>query len=483
MVIFGKISNFGTGILNCLLFQFVILLIFAVWSTSATSDSSSAETLVARDTAVLMHNRIAGVPPSAETLTAMTKLLEKGDAKGAALLATDSPSFYNLKLRSMFSAWSNVAGNPSVVLNDMIATLIGIVRDDVPFKEALYGDYLYTAHGDLIVEPEGRLDDDGQPIRRGNQSNWCKGGVFPSYEANSNEHYFCLQSRDLKTSLQQRRQSTTARGHWFKIIDDTREYETKEDGTREMVKGKVWWAAVPEGAISNEAIAGILSTRGFARAYFSAGTNRRATAFVLKYFLCHDMEKLHDVTIQDNFVRQDVSREPGGDHQLFKKRCVGCHAGMDALSGWSVYYDFGVDGVKFSDSGRYLGEQLIYRHGVVQTKITKNIVYDDGFDYKKEEHANDAFRNLWTKGQNSVLGWRGETSGNGARAWGMMITASKAFSSCMATHVYEQVCFAELESAEAKSARDALAMNFETDQYNMRKLFATTAVSCLTEDE
>lgn len=74
-----------------------------------------------------------------------------------------------------------------------------------------------------------------------------------------------------------------------------------------MARGKVWWAAVPEGAVSNEAIAGILSTRGFASAYFSAGTNRRATAFVLKYFLCPDMEKLHDVTIQDNFVRQDVS--------------------------------------------------------------------------------------------------------------------------------------------------------------------------------
>ena len=36
---------------------------------------------------------------------------------------------------NMFSAWSNVDGNIDVEFNDMIATLIGLVRDDVPFKE------------------------------------------------------------------------------------------------------------------------------------------------------------------------------------------------------------------------------------------------------------------------------------------------------------------------------------------------------------
>ena len=157
---------------------------------------------------------------------------------------------------------------------------------------------------------------------------------------------------------------------------------------------------------------------------------------------------------------------------------------MDALSGWNVYYDFGEDGVKRSDNGRYLGEQLTYSHGVVQKKITKNVIDPDvGFDYRKEINANDAFRNLWTEGQNEVLGWRGEASGNGAREWGMMIAASQAFSQCMATHVYENVCFNKPESDKEMRARDALAQNFETEQYNMRKLFADTAVACLMESE
>ena len=458
------------------LFQLTLaLLLFFAVPSYASED-------MARATAVLMHGRITGIPPSAESLQAMTKLLLAGNAKGAALLATESAAFYNLKLRSMFSAWSNVSGNTNTVLNDMVATLIGIVRDDIPFKEALYGDYLYTARDDMLTTTRRTLDDDGQPISRNDTNDWCNDAALPPYSASSNEHYYCLQKQghDLKDSLQQRRQSEVARGHWFKIADDTREYNQQG----ETVGGRLWWQAVPEGALPREGIAGILSTREFAQAYYSAGTNRRATAFVLKYFLCHDMETLHDIKVREHFIRQDVSREPGGDHSLFKQRCRGCHAGMDALSGWNVYYDFGEDKVKFSDNGRYLGEQLIYRHGAVQPKITKNVIDPDvGFDYRKAENANDTFRNLWTKGQNSVLGWRGKTSGSGARAWGMMIAASKALSACMATHVYENVCFSKPKSEQEIRARDALAQNFEAEQYNMRKLFADTAVACLEVGE
>ncbi|MDE3270375.1 MAG: hypothetical protein OYH77_08880 [Pseudomonadota bacterium] len=449
---------------------FTFLLIFALPSYASEEED--------RATAVLMHGRITGVPPDSATLQAMTALLADGDARGAALLATESTAFYNLKLRSMFSAWSNVAGNTNTVLNDMVATLIGIVRDDIPFKEALYGDYLYTARDDLQTEQRSPIDPDGQPMRRNNVDDWCEDGALYPYMANSNEHYHCLQQygHDLKDSLQQRKQSKVARGHWFKVTEDDRQY----DDQRNVVKGRVWWQAVQEGALPLAGIAGILSTRGFAKAYYSAGTNRRATAFVLKYFLCHDMEELHDINVQENFIRQDVSREPGGDHSLFKQRCRGCHAGMDALSGWNVYYDFGVDQVKFRDNGRYLGEQLIYQHGAVQPKITKNVIDPDvGFDYRKEENANDSFKNLWTTGQNSTLGWRGATSGKGAREWGMMIATSKAFSACMATHVYKNVCFSTPESDKEIQARDALAHNFEAEQYNMRKLFADTAAACL----
>lgn len=69
---------------------------------------------------------------------------------------------------------------------------------------------------------------------------------------------------------------------------------------------------------------------------------------------------------------------------------------MDALSGWNVYYDFGVDRAKFSNNGRYLGEQLIYRHGVVQAKITKNVVYEGGFDYKARRRMRMMHSEIYT---------------------------------------------------------------------------------------
>ena len=437
--------------------------------TEEGEQEEQEEKMSAESLAALIHNRITGTPPSKEVFSEMVESIRENNAADAAMLATQSAGFYNYKLRSMFGAWSNVSGNPSVSLNDMIATMIGIVRDDIPFDEVLYGDHLYVAKEELIVEPSRLLNEMGQPVTRG-QGQWCKDGIFPSYSASSNEHYFCLQGHDLQENLVRKKQSKTERGGWFRI-EDAR--EDPGDGPRYD------WSVALEAALPASAVAGILSTRGFASSYFSAGTNRRATAFVLKYFLCKNMEQLHDITIADTYVRPDVSREPGGDHELYKERCVGCHAGMDALSGWSVYYDFDEDPLKSRDRGRYLGEQLLFTDGAVQKKIKKNIIYKEGFNYKKDKNANDNFRNLWTKGQNSSLGWRGKTSGSGAKDWGRMISKTEAFSSCMATHVYKQVCFIDEEGENTSKAINDLASYFEEEKYNMRKLFAAAAVSCL----
>ena len=432
---------------------------------------------VHRAQAVHLHNRISGLPPTASTLKAMIALLKQGRPLQAALLATKSSAFYNFKLQTMFAAWSNVEGNPNVDLNDMTATLIGLVRDDIPFNQALFGDHLYTAKDDLVTVSE-YLTDYGQPLT----SHLCRyyddqGDIIPPYYATSNEHYQCLhrQRHDLKSSLQHNKQSEIKRGHWYEHTN------TIYTGPGNSVR--YTFAVHHEGALPSDAVAGVLSTRAFARAYYSAGTNRRATAFVLKHFLCSDMESLHDSTIRDDYVRQDVSRSPGGDHQLYKSRCLGCHAGLDALSGWSVFYDFNFDEIKIKANGyvSYLGEQLLYSRGTVPAKITRNIIYDKGYDYRQDNNISDRFVNPWTQGQNSALGWNGVSSGAGASEFGKMIASSHAFSSCMAKQVYEQVCFT---SEYNQKVIDVLARGFAQDgNYNMRHLFAATAVSCLLEDE
>src|SRR5690606_16890101 len=88
------------------------------------------------------------------------------------------------------------------------------------------------------------------------------------------------------------------------------------------------------------AISGLLSTRAYGAAYLFAGTNRAPVAFAMEHFLCRDMESLNDTTIPDFRNRRDVDRSPGGTSEIYKNRCIGCHAGMDGLAGAFAYYDY-----------------------------------------------------------------------------------------------------------------------------------------------
>ena len=397
---------------------------FIIATTAVASDYSD------RDLAVLIHNRIAGVPPSGKVLAEMADLIKQGKKQEAAEIATDNQAFYNVKLFNLFSSWTNVAGSSRITLNDMTATLIGIVRDEKPFTEALTGDYLYTAKDEI------------------------KGVTIPPYSPTSNEHYRQLQRLDLKENLIDKQQKTL---HTQTPFD-------------------------------NRAIAGILSSRGFAKAYFSDGTNRRATAFVLKYFLCHDMESLHDIKdVDDSKVRKDVSRSPGGDPQLFRKRCVGCHAGMDALSGWNLYHNFTGNQLVYNkdkDNPPILScdeacrKKLEQNNQLTREQINK-INFNDTMDGDVADVTDDSFTNPWTTGQNASLGWGETISGNGAKKWGQMITESQAFANCMATHVYQQICMITPTSLKEKNLRDTLAENFRNLGHNMKKLFAMTAAGCL----
>ncbi len=398
------------------------------------------------------------------------------------MLATEDSGFYNLKLFNIFSVWANVAGDSGIPLNDMTATMIGIVRDDIPFKEVLYGDHIYLGNAKVT-----KSDSDYAGLKGGDESgkDLCPekvkpagDKVLPPYLSNSNDHHRCMQKYDfdLQATLQHYQQSKMPR---FRL--------------GEALKSSL----VLESNLDKRAIAGVLSTREFAKAYYSAGTNRRATAFVFKYFLCHEMEELHDTNVSDEYVRLDVDRSPGEDPSLFRTRCLGCHGGMDALSGWSFYYHYLP---QLSPDRPYSGNKLAYRSGEGKRKVNKNIVHciceveEERSKCKRgwsnlpsckivgHKPTDESFVNLWTEGQNAALGWPSKTKGSGAEAWGKMMAESKAFSSCMAKQVYEHVCFIKPESDAAQKVTESLRADFENSDYNMRKLFASTAVACLVEN-
>ena len=193
--------------------------------------------------------------------------------------------------------------------------------------------------------------------------------------------------------------------------------------------------------------------------------------FAFMNFLCRDYEALHDITRPDIWVRRDVDRAPGGDSRTFKNKCVGCHAGQDAISGAWAYFDF-VNGPNGIEDG-----QVVYTPETVVDKINALILFSDG-----HVTTSDYFTNIWATGQNANLGWRGAQEGYGAKAVGRMLSSTKAFSDCMAERVFKLVCLKEPQQQAHKDAIAQFATEFENHStYNMKSLIAKTSVLCLGE--
>jgi hypothetical protein len=316
--------------------------------------------------------------------------------------AMDEPSFYNITLKNWVKPWTNVDKTNRVPLNDFVATVLGIVRDNIPFDQVIYGDHLYVAAA-------------GTP------------GAIPAYDKKTNTHYQKLEdtSVNLKDYL-------------------SRVSQTKVTGIADS--------------------AGVLTSRAFGSAFYSAGTNRRATRFTFINFMCRDFEALHDINITDYHVRRDVDRKPGLDSRTYANKCVGCHNGQDAIGGAFAYFDF-VNG------------ETVYTPGKVVDKINKNVAFLEGWITK-----DDSWVNTWAEGQNSNLGWPNKTSGNGVRELGIMFSRSRAFAECMSTKVFQMVCLrAPTEEVDKKEMR-RLADVFQKDaNFNMKNLIAETAQSCIGE--
>jgi hypothetical protein len=229
-----------------------------------------------RDKAKRIHDRIAGVPPSEAVLDQMEALVAANNAIGAANIATQAPSFYNVTLKNMAVPWTNRDQTVFAPLNDYVATFIGMVRDDVDFSTALSADLTYTVNG-----------------------------VQPAASPSNNDHYINAENNavNLFTALQPAPQSSVM-------------------------------------GIPAAATAGFITSRAASEAFFIDGTNRAMFRFTLMNHLCRDMEQVHDISRPPDRIRQDVSRSPGGDSRIFLNNCIGCHSGMDPFAQAFAYYDY-----------------------------------------------------------------------------------------------------------------------------------------------
>jgi hypothetical protein len=256
---------------NLLVSKLKVAAIAAVLACAASGASAND-----RDRAKRIHDRIAGTPPSVATLNQMEALVASGNAIGAANIATQAPSFYNVTLKNMAVPWTNRDQSVFAPLNDYVATFIGMVRDDVDFSTALSADLTYTVNG-----------------------------VSPAASPNNNTHYETAETSgvNLFTALSPTNQST--------------------------VQG-----------IPAAATAGFMTSRAASEAFFIDGTNRAMFRFTMMNHLCRDMEQVLDTSLPPDRIRQDVSRSPGGDSRIFLNNCIGCHSGMDPFAQAFAYYDF-----------------------------------------------------------------------------------------------------------------------------------------------
>jgi len=273
-----SLVNLGASIR---IFTVVLCLAMLAHGTASAAD-------LERRQAKRIHDRLAGVPPSNTVLDEMETAIMAGDAAGAAQMAMDNSSFYNVTLKNFAAPWTNEAQTLFVPLNDYTATVIGMVRDDVPFNQLLSADLVY------VGEPALGLS---------------------AYSMSNNNHYVQLdqQGVDLQASLVAVQQSTIT-------------------------------------TLPANATAGIMTSRAAAEAFFIDGTNRAMLRFTLMNHLCNDLEQLKDTSRSPDRIRQDVSRSPGGDSRIFMNSCAGCHSGMDPMAQAFAYYDYdgGSNSIQFT---------------------------------------------------------------------------------------------------------------------------------------
>jgi len=226
-----------------------------------------------REQAKRIHDRLAGVPPTDVVLQQMEDAINPalpGTASSAAFIAMDNTNFYNVTLKNFAAPWTNRDQSVFVPLNDYIATVIGMIRDDVPFNTLLSADLTYVGNNGVVASGPA---------------------------AANNDHYAQLEAGNIN------------------LRDEL------TDVPQSSITG-----------IPSAATAGVITSRAAAEAFFIAGTNRAMFRFTLMNHMCNDMEQMHDPKLSPDRIRQDVPRSPGGDSRLFLNNCVGCHTGMDPMA-------------------------------------------------------------------------------------------------------------------------------------------------------
>ncbi|HEY9051671.1 MAG TPA: hypothetical protein VIQ03_09015 [Gammaproteobacteria bacterium] len=372
-----------------------------------------------RQQAKRIHDRLTGTPPTNQMIDILEPMMSN-PVTAALYVIDNNPAFYNVTLKNFAAPWTNEAQDVFVPLNDYTATVIGMIRDNVDFREVLYGNHLYIGQG-----------------------------VSPAYSNASNNHYEALEALGPVSGDLSNNSILVAR-------------------TQTQVTG-----------LPDPATAGVMTTRAAAEAFFSGGTNRAMLRFTFMNHLCTDFEPLKDITRVPDHVRRDVSRSPGGDSRIFLNNCVGCHAGMDGLAGAFAYYEFNEDTAAMeyrAASNKFDANGVSLKHNINENNFKYGyITTDDSWINYWRNGQNKLLG--WS--DTAVLDENGHSFGNGAKSMGAELAHTRAFSTCQVKKAFKAVCFRDADDYSADRAQvNTIATEFESDGGNMRNVFAKVAAYC-----
>lgn len=386
-------------------------------------------------------------------LKQMEERLNAFDPVGAAALVTDHPMFYNITVRNFANKMSNRDETIAAPLNDFTATIIGAVRDNIPAKELLYGNFFYQGDPSKAAVPSDDVDD----ILR------------------SNNHYASLDlaSYDLKAVLMKRKQiilkASTSNGNTSTNNNNINniQFEPVENS----------WAA------------GLLTTRQWAAAHMIAGTNRRAVEFSLREFTCTPIENAADSSGPEDVIGRDIDRNPGGSRAKFTTSCRACHTILDGFKGAFAFMTFSGDFLKHSalvpnstQAGANEDNSIVMRIHPDAPGVTRKMNHNEDAYINGKILRDDNWVNNANNGTNKTnFGWT-RMSGKGPADFGKALAESKAFPRCMAKRVFFTICKREAESKDDAFIKK-VAEEFSSAErnYNLKYLFQKIVAneSCL----
>ncbi len=414
----------------------------------------------ARMKARVLYARLTSVtlPLDAPELVQMEALIAAGKTFDAAKLATDKDEFYNIVVRNMATEMSNRDLKVAYDFNDFVATFIGNVRDKLSAKELLTGDYVFI--GDVsLLQPNFPIDWADYMLKSNNHYRALDGFSVPGYTGTFNP---------------------TARANFRKVLKKVKQQIMNNSGA----------------AVDNPEPAGLLTTRAWAEAHLNMGTNRRAVQFTISQFLCRPLDNsIADQSGPEDRISHDVTRTPQGDPNKFNE-CRGCHTALDYMRPAFLNFDFfDVDNGRFLRNVNKLdpleeertdrfpaanetkvrivnGRKIPVKYFSNETVASQT----ERQNFPSRSVKDDSWQNNLTNASNqAIFGWRGALSGKGLRSYAEMISNAKAYSGCFVERVFKAVCGRAIDAGTEAALKQALADNFEANNYRIKGLFEQVA--------